>query len=37
MAIANDMIMAVGSEENKDGQTEFSIHNVVSGLSSLFH
>ena len=29
MAIANDMIMAVASEENKEGATEFSIHNVV--------
>lgn len=29
MAIANDMIMAVASEENTNGATEFSVHNVV--------
>lgn len=29
MAIANDMIMAIGSEANEKGETEFSIHNTV--------
>ena len=29
MAIANDMIIAVSSEENTEGTTEFYVHNVV--------
>lgn len=29
MAIANDMIIAVGSEENTSNATEFFVHNVV--------
>jgi len=29
MAITNDMIIAVASEENIDGKTEFYVHNVV--------
>lgn len=29
MAIANDMIIAVGSEENVNNETEFYVHNVV--------
>ena len=29
MAIANDMIIAVGSEENTTNATEFYVHNVV--------
>ena len=29
MAIANDMIIAVGSEENVNNETEFYVDNVV--------
>ena len=34
MAIMNDMIIAVSSEENTSGATEFSIHNVVLSPAS---
>ena len=29
MAISNDMIIAVASEENVNNETEFFVHNVV--------
>ena len=36
MAIANDMLIAVSSEENQSGATEFYVHNVVSVASDWF-
>ena len=36
MAIATDMVIAVSSEENQSGATEFYVHNVVGVPSDWF-